>query len=310
MIDVRNQPNISNIKKSWQNLRNKVRQISQQSLQTIGFERFYFYVQCKNPDLCHGNSRFCELCTKKSTISKENFKSRIVSESMKPKSSITTWTHSQGKDEFCWLYSIATSIHKTLLIKADSLPNESEDEQAIKEEANDFLSRKNEYKNFWNFHQTLRHEILFALVPRTFESDIIQGAALKEVAQLLTVKRFLHDQGLNQLGTIIKFSEIIKQPLDFEYTLSTLDDFLSNVLLDSSNQYWPATLLDTGKHVGCITGYTKTPNGYTLKIRDSAMKKDADEKTTFTIDYPSQNQTRLYIDPTPEKAVCLYFTIV
>ena len=84
---------------------------------------------------------------------------------------------------------------------------------------------------------------------------------------------------------------------------------LNSVLLGSSNQYWPATLLDTGKHIGCITGYTQTSNGYTLKIRDSAMEKEADDKTSFTIDYPSQNQTRLYVDPTSKRAVCLYFTV-
>ena len=101
-------------------------------------------------------------------------------------------------------------------------PTESIDDETIKNEAIDFLSQKNRLRSF---HQTLRHEILFALAPQTFESSIIQRAELRETARLLTKKGFLHDQGLNQLGTIQEFCKIIKQNVFFEYEFSKLEDF-------------------------------------------------------------------------------------
>ena len=87
--------------------------------------------------------------------------------------------------------------------------------------------RKNNYSDLRNFHHTLRHEILFALVPRTFEPGTEQRAALREVAHLLTMGGFLHDQGLKQLGTIRKFSEIINKSLHFEVKMPTIEDFCS-----------------------------------------------------------------------------------
>lgn len=30
----------------------------------------------------------------------------------------TTWTHFEGDDEFCWLFALTSSIHRTLLIKS------------------------------------------------------------------------------------------------------------------------------------------------------------------------------------------------
>ena len=104
--------------------------------------------------------------------------------------------------------------------KKDSIQNDD-----IRKVAKDFLSRKNNYQNLRNFHHTLRHEILFALAPQTFESSIIQRAELRETARLLTKKGFLHDQGLNQLGTIQEFCKIIKQNVFFEYEFSKLEDF-------------------------------------------------------------------------------------
>ena len=101
-------------------------------------------------------------------------------------------------------------------------------DQAIKVEAKDFLSRSGKYKKLRSFHHTLRHEILFALVPRTLESCLEQRATLQEIALLLTQKRFLHDQGLQQFGKILKFSEIIGKPLKFEFRDPLIEHFCGN----------------------------------------------------------------------------------
>ena len=106
--------------------------------------------------------------------------------------------------------------------KKDSLSDTT-----IRTEANDFLSRKNKYENKRSFHHTLRHEILFALAPQTFESGNFQRAELKEIAMLLTKKRFLHDQGLSQLGTIIEFCKIIKQNVYFDFNFIKLEEFFN-----------------------------------------------------------------------------------
>ena len=98
---------------------------------------------------------------------------------------------------------------------------------AMKNDAEDFLLRKNAYSKMRCFRQTLRHEILFALVPRTFEPGTEQRAALYEVANLLTEKGYLRDQGLNQLGTIRKFCKIINKSLHFRFKTPTIEDFCS-----------------------------------------------------------------------------------
>ena len=97
----------------------------------------------------------------------------------------------------------------------------------MKNDAEDFLLRKNAYSEMRCFHQTLRHEILFALVPRTFESGTEQRANLFEVANLLTEKGFLRDQGLKQLGTIRKFCKIINKSIHFQFEIPAIEDFCS-----------------------------------------------------------------------------------
>ena len=87
-----------------------------------------------------------------------------------------------------------------------------------------------------NFHHTLRHEILFALVPRTFEPGTEQRVALSEVADLLTKRGFLRDQGLKQLGTIRKFCEIINKSLHFEVEMLAIEDFCSQSKFCTENQ--------------------------------------------------------------------------
>ena len=96
--------------------------------------------------------------------------------------------------------------------------------ETIRKQAIDFLSRKNDYENFNSFHQTLRQEIRYGLVPRSFEeksNDEVrknQRAVAYEAAGLLIKTGFLHNQqGLNRLGTIIEFSKIIKEQLRFEF---------------------------------------------------------------------------------------------
>ena len=96
--------------------------------------------------------------------------------------------------------------------------------------------RKNNYSDLRNFHHTLRHEILFALVPRTFEPGTEQRAALREVAHLLIMRGYLRDQGLKQLGTIRKFSEIIKKSLHFDVQMPAIEDFCSKSKIFSENQ--------------------------------------------------------------------------
>ena len=107
----------------------------------------------------------------------------------------------------------------------------------IRKQAIDFLSRKNDFKKLKSFHRTLRYEILYGLIPRSCEEDSNdelrknQRAALNEVFQLLTKTGFLRDQqGLNQLGTIIKFSTIVNQQLRFEFKTDEIMSFCNKGL--------------------------------------------------------------------------------
>ena len=113
------------------------------------------------------------------------------------------------------------------MIYKESIQNDTIRKQAI-----DFLSRKNEFKKLKSFHHTLRYEILYGLIPRSCEEDSNdelrknQRAALNEVFELLTKTGFLRNQqGLNQLGTIIKFSTIIKEQLRFESKYNEIMNF-------------------------------------------------------------------------------------
>ena len=73
------------------------------------------------------------------------------------------------------------------------------------------------------------------------------------------------------------------------------------------SDYWPITSLDNNEHYVCITSYTKIQPGtsYELTIRDSA--RNPDNPVKFTIEYPSQNPTRLFIYQ--NTASCVYFTL-
>ena len=66
-----------------------------------------------------------------------------------------TRTHEQGDTSLCWLYSFVTSLKQSLKIKVDSLPAGPMKKRALK-----FLAKG-------NLHQSLRHEILFGLIPKT-----------------------------------------------------------------------------------------------------------------------------------------------
>ena len=41
-----------------------------------------------------------------------------ITRTIAPTVTVTTWTHLQGNDEFCWLFGLTSSIHRTLLIKS------------------------------------------------------------------------------------------------------------------------------------------------------------------------------------------------
>ena len=69
--------------------------------------------------------------------------------------------------------------------------------------------------------------------------------------------------------------------------------------------YWPVTVLDYGGHAVCFTDYTQSGTGHELTIRDSA--RDPDNWTPFTIEYPSQDDSRL-CDANTVKMPCLNFT--
>lgn len=41
-----------------------------------------------------------------------------ITQTNAPTITVTTWTHLQGTDEFCWLFGLTSSIHRTLLVKS------------------------------------------------------------------------------------------------------------------------------------------------------------------------------------------------
>ena len=79
----------------------------------------------------------------------------------------------------------------------------------------------------------------------------------------------------------------------------------------SGLKYWPVIILDSGNytqvvHAVCFTDYSQSGPSYELSIRDS--DRDPDDWDSLTIEYPSQNPTRL-CEANTKKIRCLYFAI-
>ena len=68
------------------------------------------------------------------------------------------------------------------------------------------------------FHQKLRYEILFTLLPRTLapkthEEREKQKATLGDVGNRLAFRSLLFDEGIKRLSTIIKFEKLTAKTL-------------------------------------------------------------------------------------------------
>ena len=65
---------INTKQKTWQHLHNQIQQISQKRLMKLKFQKFYFSIQCQNPNQCTGKSPgqgACNKCKTKITNQKE-----------------------------------------------------------------------------------------------------------------------------------------------------------------------------------------------------------------------------------------------
>ena len=158
-----------------------------------------------------------------------------ITRTIAPTTTVTTWTHLQGDDEFCWLFGLTSSIHRTLLIKSGiwgqliflclswivmtkTLIKESLTDRTMRKDALKFLKKK-------TFHQTLRHEILFAVAPRTLKPDLTQQNGVYSVMSALRFKGFLREEGFKQLGTIIEMTNLFGHELQFNFTKTPIDEF-------------------------------------------------------------------------------------
>ena len=75
-----------------------------------------------------------------------------------------------------------------------------------------------------SFHQNLRNEILFGLIPKTLEPDGSQGNTLEHlIARLEHFGLLSQEQGLFDLLTVRKFFEIIGEKPSFFFPKYTID---------------------------------------------------------------------------------------
>lgn len=83
-----------------------------------------------------------------------------------------------------------------------------------------------------NFHQSLRKEILFHLMPRTLKSNSPnerkrQTATLFDLVQRLSNRSILWDEGLKQLGTIIEFDNLTGKSWTYTYRAPSITAFIN-----------------------------------------------------------------------------------
>ena len=89
-----------------------------------------------------------------------------------------------------------------------------------KSEAENFLKNK-------KFHQNLRNEILFRLIPKTLEPGANQTHDLGHLMERLQNNGMLsQEQGILELLTVKKFYEIIGETPSFEFEQMELIDLL------------------------------------------------------------------------------------
>lgn len=84
-----------------------------------------------------------------------------------------------------------------------------------------------------NFHQNLRQEILFGLLPRTLKANTVQerrsqNAALFDLVQRLSYRSILWDEGIKQLGTIIEFDKLTDKSWTFKWRVPKIKKFIDH----------------------------------------------------------------------------------
>ena len=83
------------------------------------------------------------------------------------------------------------------------------------------------------FHQKLRYEILFTLLPRTLapktpEERESQKATLEDVVKRLAFRSLLFDEGIKRLDTVIKFEKVTVQTWNFRLRIVPIDKFCND----------------------------------------------------------------------------------
>ena len=83
------------------------------------------------------------------------------------------------------------------------------------------------------FHQKLRYEILFTLLPRTLapktqEEREKQKATIKDVGNRLAFRSLLFDDGIKQLGTIIEFEKLTGKKWNFRLRIVPIENFCND----------------------------------------------------------------------------------
>ena len=164
-----------------------------------------------------------------------------------------------------------------------------------------------------DFHQNLRLEILFGLIPKTFEPSDDQRHSVGEMTIMMMHGGFLRNQGVKSLATIRAFETILNTPLDFKYCQLTITEFFNkgksqfftvyHQHFGSGNKHWPVAMVNQRTHI--ITLKAFDPARKMLLIRDSAK--------------PSNSTGDIWIDNTPRDTilpdkltlsanVCLFFS--
>jgi len=219
MISLKKQPTVAEVKQDWIKLKSNVNLITRSRLSDVPSNLLTLQHQLNTSGNLSGEISILEEALGKAGIS-------LTSDT-----TLTdfTRTHKQGKTEFCWLYSVSTSVKKSMLVKTDSLPPGD-----VKTKALAFLQRS-------DLHQILRKEILFGLIPKTVQASPNQQHGIVHLMKVLENGSFLHEStGLMRLESINKFANIIKPSgLTFTMVVEKVDEFMLK-----KNKHWPIILLE------------------------------------------------------------------
>jgi len=276
MMDLGNQPTVAECEREWRSIQHKVSRITRMRLEGwIGVPACLLKLEKQDRNASTSkNVDILEAVAGKAAMSITKTVTNL------------TGPHDQKKTGFCWLLALATSLKRSMYIKAESLPDGE-----MKRRAMMFLKTRvilstdgtpptppHHLDNKGKLHQLLRKEIQFGLIPKTLIAsgqDENQGHCIQHAMYRLQYQGFLRKKrGLHQLETIQKFANILEQPIDkfeFDCCYEKVDTYSPKNWPRTGTkapEHWPVIFIDV-----CFPG-EKKPGGHAVALQEYEKPKN------------------------------------